>query len=181
MKLLQKTLRLTGPEQAHKLVLKALEMGRHPAPVPSQPHQAGNLFGRPMPNRFGIPAGFIKGEGKSASVARAILSIFAMGWGFLEIGSVPPVARSGNPAPRHWRFGEGAINWYGLNSPGYLHVLQVLKLVRAENAQAVIGVSLVIPAGPGYIPNVADLTMMARAFQPYVDFFTINRGCPNTG
>ena len=88
------------PERAHDLAIKSLEFGLYPrADAPDDKRLAQRLFGLDFPNPVGMAAGF----DKDARVARELL---AMGFGFVEVGTLTPRAQAGNPSPRIFRSSE---------------------------------------------------------------------------
>src|SRR5215831_17329885 len=93
-------LRLLPPETAHRLTLRALVAcplpGRPPA---DDPILASRVFGLDFPNPVGLAAGFDKN-------AEAFAAAPALGFGFVEIGSVTPRPQPGNPRPRLFRLPE---------------------------------------------------------------------------
>src|SRR3979411_1699366 len=97
-------LRLLPPEAAHDVTLKALASRLVHAPYgPPDPLLRTTLWGRDFPNPIGLAAGF----DKNARVPDAML---ALGFGFVEIGSVTPLPQAGNPKPRIFRLAEdGAV------------------------------------------------------------------------
>ena len=85
------------PEQAHDLAVKGLELGFYlRAPRPDDKRLAQTVFGLDFPNPLGMAPGF----DKSARVPRELLAI---GFGFVEVGTLTPRPQSGNPAPRLFR------------------------------------------------------------------------------
>src|SRR4051794_20387590 len=107
-------LRLLPPEAAHDVTLRVLAAGlvRAQAERPD-PLLRTTLWGREFPNPIGLAAGF----DKNALVPDAML---ALGFGFVEIGSVTPLPQAGNPKPRIFRLAEdgAVINRLGFNNEG---------------------------------------------------------------
>jgi dihydroorotate dehydrogenase len=103
------------PETAHEVTIAALQLGLGPRDR-SRDHDPilrSNLGGMFVPNCVGLAAGF----DKNAQVADAML---AAGFGFVECGTVTPVAQAGNPRPRLFRLSEdqAVINRMGFNNAG---------------------------------------------------------------
>ena len=102
------------PEAAHRATIAALKY----APFAAEDRFAASLavaaFGLDFPNPIGMAAGF----DKNAEVAGALL---ALGFGFVEVGTLTPRPQSGNPRPRLFRLArDGAlINRMGFNNDGY--------------------------------------------------------------
>jgi dihydroorotate dehydrogenase len=158
------------PERAHDLAIKSLELGIYPrVGAPDDKRLAQHLLGLDFPNPVGMAAGF----DKNARVARELL---AMGFGFVEVGTLTPRAQSGNASPRLFRSlpDRAIINRLGFNNEGQEAALARLK----DRAGGIVGVNL----GAGrdsknrigdYVQGIACLAEVAR-------YFTINISSPNT-
>jgi len=164
-------LRLLPPETAHHLTLRALALGLVPAPGGTpEPLLRTTLWGRDFPNPIGLAAGF----DKNAAVPDAMLGL---GFGFVEIGSVTPLAQAGNPKPRIFRIGEdgAVINRLGFNNDG-------LDLVAARLAarprRGIVGAN--IGKNRDSRDAVADYEAGIRAFAPLADYLVVNISSPNT-
>src|SRR5579862_5956315 len=108
-------------EAAHGLALRTLRAGLIPRSVRQDPLcLAVDIWGRKLPNPIGLAAGF----DKNAEVPNDLL---ALGFGFVEIGSVTPRPQEGNPRPRLFRLSEdkAVINRMGFPGHG-------LEAVRAR-------------------------------------------------
>ena len=102
------------PERAHELAIRSLELGLYPrATEPDDPRLAQELWGLRFANPIGMAAGFDKD-------ARVFGPLLAMGFGFVEVGTLTPKPQSGNPSPRIFRSAaDGAIiNRLGFNNEG---------------------------------------------------------------
>src|SRR6266508_755444 len=106
------------PERAHEWVIRLLALASHAPgaarlPVAQSPRLSQSLFGLRFPNPVGLAAGF----DKNAVAVRALL---ALGFGFVEAGTVTFHAQHGNPRPRILRLpGQRAlINRMGFNNDG---------------------------------------------------------------
>ena len=165
-------LRCFPPEIAHGLSIRALRAGVHPRMRGADdPILAGEIWGRPIPNPIGLAAGYDKG----AQVADALL---AMGFGFVEIGTVTPRPQPGNPKPRLFRLAEdGAlINRLGFNSEG-LAVARA-RLARRKARAGVVGAN--VGKNKDTVDAAADYAEGARALAPLADYLVINVSSPNT-
>ncbi len=103
------------PEDAHGLSIKALKTGLVPACVPNNdPALRVAVAGLSFPNPLGMAAGY----DKNAEVPDALLKL---GFGFAEVGTLTPLAQSGNPKPRIFRLVEdnAVINRLGFNNQGH--------------------------------------------------------------
>lgn len=131
-----------------------------------------NLMGLTFPNRVGLAAGFDKN-------AEYYQELGALGFGFVEIGTVTPKAQPGNPQPRLFRLPAdgGLINRMGFNNDGLDAVVNRLKnrpsgLIVGGN----IGKNKITPNEDA----VSDYLKGVDALYPYVDYFTVNVSSPNT-
>src|SRR5690625_5177174 len=119
--------------------------------------------GRVLPGRLGLAAGF----DKNATMVRGLA---ALGFGFIEVGTVTAVEQPGNERPRLWRMPEqgGLVNRMGFNNDGATRVAARLQRLRrtAAGRRVVLGVNIgkskVTPASQA----VADYTYSARLLAP---------------
>jgi dihydroorotate dehydrogenase len=159
------------PEEAHELTLKSLENGVYPRDTaPNDPQCAVTVAGLTFPNPVGIAAGF----DKDARVPDAVLGL---GCGFAEIGTVTPLAQSGNPKPRVFRLVEdkALINRLGFNNGG--HAPAHIRLA-ARAKSGIVGVN--IGANKDTVDRVADYVAGIRTFQDVASYFMVNISSPNT-
>lgn len=164
-------LRRLDPECAHEATLAALAMGL-----------AGHARWRPDPvlrvSRFGLdfphPLGLAAGFDKDARVAGRML---ALGFGFVEIGTVTPRPQPGNPRPRIFRLpADGAlINRLGFNNKG-LEVAGARLAGRRD--RGIVGAN--IGRNKDSSDAVADYVAGFRALAPHADYVTVNISSPNT-
>jgi dihydroorotate dehydrogenase len=158
------------PETAHRATIAALKHAPHLPRTPASPRLAVNAFGLAFPNPLGMAAGF----DKSAEVASALL---ALGFGFVEVGTLTPRPQSGNPSPRLFRLREnGAIvNRMGFNNDGYAAAETRLA---ARTTGGIVGVNF----GPNRdaADRIADFVAGVKAFAPYASYFAVNVSSPNT-
>ena len=151
---------------------------------PGQPIGASltrNLFGLSFCNPVGLGAGFDKN-------ALYLRELQALGFGFVEIGTVTPLAQDGNEKPRLFRLPEdqALINRMGFNNDGVKVIAQRLKSWRQQtNSQPGKG-SLIIGGNIGknkVTPNEdawKDYEICFRELFDYVDYFVVNVSSPNT-
>jgi dihydroorotate dehydrogenase len=157
------------PERAHDLAVKSLELGLYPrADGPDDKRLAQRLFGLDFANPVGMAAGF----DKDGRVPRELL---AMGFGFVEVGTLTPRAQSGNPAPRMFRSmaDRAVINRLGFNNGG-----QEAALHRLQGATGIIGVN--IGAGRDSKDRIGDYVSGIRHLAEVASYFTVNVSSPNT-
>ncbi|HMC15880.1 MAG TPA: quinone-dependent dihydroorotate dehydrogenase, partial [Albitalea sp.] len=117
------------PETAHDLTLGALARVQHTPLVctVAQPRvdDPVTLAGLTFPNRIGLAAGLDKN-------GRCIDGLGAMGFGFIEVGTVTPLAQPGNPKPRMFRLPDARalINRLGFNNDGLAAFIANVKRAR---------------------------------------------------
>jgi dihydroorotate dehydrogenase len=158
------------PERAHDFAVKSLEFGLYPrADAPDDKRLGQHLFGLDFPNPVGMAAGF----DKDARVARELL---AMGFGFVEVGTLTPRAQAGNPGPRIFRSSEdrAIINRLGFNNEG-----QEAALVRLKGRTGgIVGVNL--GAGRDSKDRIGDYVEGIARMAPVASYITVNISSPNT-
>jgi dihydroorotate dehydrogenase len=158
-------------EAAHGLALRALKSGLLPADRrPDAASLAVKVWGRTLPNPIGLAAGF----DKNAEVPDALL---ALGFGFVEIGSVTPRPQDGNPRPRLFRLAEdrGVINRMGFPGQG-LDAARSRLAIRAR--RGFIGAN--VGANKDSTDRAADYVVCSVALAPYADYLVCNVSSPNT-
>ena len=159
-------------EAAHSLTIKALKTGfAGSAEISSPSNLAVSCFGLNFQNPLGLAAGF----DKNAEVPDAML---ALGFGFVEVGTVTPRPQEGNPRPRLFRLSEdrAVINRLGFNNEGHAAVLQRLR--RRKHKSGILGVN--IGANKDSTDRVSDYVTGVNAFSDVAGYFTINISSPNT-
>ncbi len=167
------------PEIAHGRTIAALSrLGRVP-PAVALLHRyfgasaARTVFGVHFPNPVGLAAGMDK-DGV------ALRAWPALGFGFVEVGTVTRHAQPGNPVPRLFRLreSEAIINRMGFNNSGAAALADRLQALgpRRTPLGISIGKSRVTPVDEA----VEDYLASFRALRPYGDYFAINVSSPNT-
>ncbi len=167
--LAQPMLQAMDAEDAHRLTIKALALGFGGRQnVPRLPIK---LFGLEFPNPLGLAPGF----DKNAEVPDAML---ALGFGFIEIGTVTPRPQRGNPRPRLFRLRQdhGVINRMGFNNDGHDVVLARLEARRQRGG--IIGVNL--GANKDSEDRIHDYVLGVQRFGSVASYLTINISSPNT-
>ena len=101
------------PEMAHNLAIQALKTKLIPVKIKKYECLKVNFLGKEIPNPIGIAAGFDKN-------AEVYNSLFSLGFGFIEVGTITPKPQFGNPKPRVFRLeeDEALINRLGFNNVG---------------------------------------------------------------
>jgi dihydroorotate dehydrogenase len=157
------------PERAHRLTLDLLKAVPRRLPR-HDPALAVEVTGLTFPSPIGLAAGV----DKDAEVPDAFL---ALGFGFVEVGTLTPLPQEGNPRPRLFRLAEdgGVINRMGFNNGG-----QGAARVRLERRRrrGIVGVN--VGANKDAADRIADYAAGVRAMAPVADYLTINISSPNT-
>jgi dihydroorotate dehydrogenase len=175
---IRKLLFLFPPEAVHHFIVFALKI-----PFLSKilsliyqiqnPALEKNICGLTFKNPVGLAAGFDKN-------AEIFEKLTDLGFGFIEIGTVTPIAQDGNPKPRIFRLpeDEALINRMGFNNAGVDIILNRLRKKRSR--KVIIGGNI----GKNRItPNHEAIRDYETAFEKlydYVDFFVVNVSSPNT-
>ena len=134
-----------------------------------------SIFNIQFPNRVGLGAGFDKN-------AAYLNELEALGFGFIEIGTITPRAQPGNDKPRLFRLpkDKALINRMGFNNEGVEAAVERLKAWKAKNRKLIIGGNI----GKNKItPNEdawKDYEICFNALHDYVDYFVVNVSSPNT-
>lgn len=162
-------------ETAHQITLATLRARMVSGPgVLHDPKLEQELWGLKFYNPIGLAAGFDKhGE--------AILPLFNMGFGAVELGSVTPLPQPGNPRPRVFRdiAAAAVINRYGFPSIGMEKFsARVRRLRGLVPMPGILGINL----GKNKTQNdpVADYLAGMRATHKIADYWVINISSPNT-
>ena len=158
------------PERAHDLAIKGLELGLYPrADRPDDERLGQTLFGLDFPNPVGMAAGFDKN-------ARVPQELLAIGFGFVEVGTLTPRAQSGNASPRMFRSiaDRAVINRLGFNNEGQEAALARLK----ARPGGIVGVNL--GAGRDSEDRIGDYVSGIARMAAVASYFTINISSPNT-
>ncbi len=175
------------PEAAHDLTIATLARA-HGTPLQwawcsSRVDDPVTLAGLRFPNRVGLAAGLDKN-------ARAIDGLGAMGFGFVEVGTVTPLAQPGNPRPRMFRLpkAEALINRMGFNNDGLQAFVSNVQGSRLHRERAEAGAAPRMLLGLNIGKNAAtpieratdDYLAGLTGVYPYADYVTVNISSPNT-
>lgn len=168
------------PETAHEMALNALSFALRPAPLrrfAARRFERGDFgdltrFGLRFANPVGLAAGFDKN-------GRVHREMAALGFGFVEVGTVTHRAQPGNPQPRLFRLplDRALINRQGFNNEG----AEALARGLAGRARAcVLGINI----GKSRVVDIEQATedylASFRLVHPHADYITINVSSPNT-
>jgi dihydroorotate dehydrogenase len=133
-------------------------------------------LGLDFPGPLGLAAGFDKdGEGVAA--------LAALGFAFIEVGTVTAQPQPGNPKPRMFRFADerALVNRMGFNNHGAAAVSARLRALRAERGfRPVIGVNIGKSKAVPEDGAVADYVTSARLVADVADYVVVNVSSPNT-
>ena len=159
------------PEIAHSLAIKALKLNYFPIKnFDKNESLKVEIFGKKLSNPIGIAAGFDKD-------AEVYNSLFKLGFGFVEVGTVTPIGQFGNPKPRVFRLeeDEALINRLGFNNSGSE---TISSRIKSNLPNGLLGINI----GPNKNSNnrLEDYLICFRAFYNFANYITINISSPNT-
>jgi dihydroorotate dehydrogenase len=162
-------LRTLDPEDAHRITIRALNLGLGPRAAADDPPLPTTLAGLALPNPVGLAPGF----DKNAEAAGAML---AAGFGFVECGTVTPRPQTGNPRPRLFRLSEdrAVINRMGFNNVG----VERFAANLARPRRGVVGAN--IGASKDAADRIGDYVTALTRLWGLADYFTVNVSSPNT-
>ena len=181
--LLRKLLFLLNAERAHEFSMKSFSLlikipffknfikGKF-TPASSKTVSA---FGLSFPNCAGLAAGFDKN-------AQYLDTLSLLGFGFIEIGTVTPLAQDGNAQPRLFRLkkDKALINRMGFNNEGVKVAASNIRKFKTKNSGLIIGGNI----GKNKLtPNEEawkDYELCFRELHDTVDYFVVNVSSPNT-
>ena len=165
------------PETAHDLAIKSLKFDFIPEKffkVENEEMLETTFLKRKIKNPIGLAAGFDKS-------AEAYRSLWKLGFGLIEVGTVTPRKQFGNPKPRIFRLeeDEALINRLGFNNDGLLAVMKRLEF-GVINRPGIFGVNI----GPNYDSSSYEADFLLCLFNimkhSLADYATINISSPNT-
>jgi dihydroorotate dehydrogenase len=182
-------------ERAHDLGFRAIRTGRPAArAVIRTPHRPVEAMGLSFPNPLGLAAGFDKN-------AVGIDALAALGFGFVEVGTVTGLAQPGTPRPRLFRLPEdrAVINRMGFNNDGAEAVARRLerrarsldrrdrralgRIGQRPASRPLLGINIgkskVVP-DDDQRAVLDDYAFSARHLAPYADYLVVNVSSPNT-
>ena len=161
------------PETAHGLAIKSLKFNFIPNIIQEEknnPLFKTELFNKDIDNPIGMAAGFDKN-------AEVYNSLFKLGFGFVEVGTITPLKQYGNPKPRVFRLveDEALINRLGFNNQGAKNISDRIKKNRPTG---LLGINI----GPNKDTKERekDYIECLKTFHNSGDYITINISSPNT-
>jgi dihydroorotate dehydrogenase len=167
------------PETAHELTMRSLarlqgtslEWVYRNSAVDDPVELAGLVF----PNRVGLAAGLDKN-------ARCIDGLGALGFGFVEVGTVTPRAQPGNPKPRMFRLPQAnaLINRLGFNNDGLEAFIANVKQSSFRQKGRILGLNIGKNATTPIENATSDYLVCLEGVYPHADYVTVNISSPNT-
>jgi dihydroorotate dehydrogenase len=139
--------------------------------APRAPELEVEAFGQTLPGPLGLAAGFDKD-------ARGVRALQALGFGFVEIGTVTAEAQPGNPRPRMFRLprDRALVNRMGFNNDGAVAASHRL----AQRGAGTVGVNIGKTKRVAEADAIADFTASATRLAPLADYLVVNVSSPNT-
>ena len=161
------------PETAHNLAIKSLKLNLTPNLLDENRNDEmfiSTLFGKKIDNPIGMAAGFDKN-------AEVYNSLFKLGFGFVEVGTVTPLQQYGNQKPRVFRLvkDQALINRLGFNNLG---AENISTRIRSNSSKGLLGINI----GPNKDSKdrLNDYLIGLQKFHDIADYITINISSPNT-
>ncbi|MFD1217793.1 MULTISPECIES: quinone-dependent dihydroorotate dehydrogenase [Microbulbifer] len=173
---LRKALFALDPERSHHLSLDAIgaaeRLGITSLLARGIPDDPVELMGLTLPNPVGLAAGLDKN-------AQAYNGLGALGFGFVEVGTVTPRPQPGNPSPRLFRLpdAEAIINRMGFNNEG---VDYLIERVKRRRYAGVLGINVGKNFDTPVEKAADDYCLCMEKVYPYADYITANVSSPNT-
>ena len=164
-------------EHAHGLGLKAMELAYRTGTSPLLAKKSEPLptkaFGLTFPNPVGLAAGLDKNGAH-------IDALLALGFGFVEIGTVTPRAQAGNPKPRMFRLPQhqAVINRLGFNNEGVDALVRNVE--RARRKDGLLGINIGRNKDTSNDRAASDYLYCLERVYPLADYITVNISSPNT-
>ena len=176
MWLIIRILRIFPPETAHEISLVLLSfihrLGLLSIFKNKKESEATEFLGLRFKNTLGTAAGLDKN-------GDYIDCLGALGFGFLEVGTITPKAQAGNEKPRVFRLNKdkGVINRLGFNNKGIDHLVTNLKQHKYDG---IIGVNIGANKNSHGKKRIEDYIECIRKVYKYADYITVNISSPNT-
>ena len=160
-----------NPETAHSLAINALKFGNIASiKINKSPRIETSIFNKKIHSPIGVAAGFDKN-------AEVYNSLFNLGFGFVEVGTVTPKPQFGNPRPRVFRLeeDEALINRLGFNNQG---CEEISLRIKKNKPKGLLGINI----GPNKDSSdrIKDYTTCLKKFINLASYITINISSPNT-
>jgi dihydroorotate dehydrogenase len=177
MRILLSCLRILPPEFAHSIALYSIQILYRLKLIeiffPNRFVDVPFTFkGLKFKNKLGIAAGLDKN-------GDFINSLGALGFGFIEVGTITPKSQPGNPKPRVFRFKdqEAIVNSLGFNNKG---VDYLVKRVKGRKYNGVLGINIGANKDSIGQRRIDDYVECFQKVAPYADYIAVNISSPNT-
>jgi len=177
MRIFFSLMRMLPPELAHSVALNALQLLYKLKLIkiffPHRFSETSFTFkGLKFKNKLGIAAGLDKN-------GDFINSLGALGFGFIEVGTITPKPQFGNPKPRVFRFTnqEAIVNRLGFNNRG---VDYLVKKLKGRKYNGVLGVNIGANKDSTGQKRIDDYIECFQKVSAYADYITVNISSPNT-
>ncbi len=177
MRILLSLLRMLPPELAHSIALNSLQLLYQLKLIsiffPQRFSETSFTFkSLKFKNKLGIAAGLDKN-------GDFINSLGALGFGFIEVGTITPKPQFGNPKPRVFRFTDqkAIVNRLGFNNKG---VDYLVKRVKRRKYNGVLGINIGANKDSIGQKRVDDYIECFQKVSAYADYITVNISSPNT-
>jgi len=166
------------PELANRVTLKSLDFLYAAGLLRCQEAAAEQPAVTAMSLRFPNPVGLAAGLDKDA---RHVEALAALGFGFIEVGTITPLPQRGSPLPRLFRLPrqEALINRMGFNSDGLEQVVQRLKSLR-QHWHGILGVNLGLNRDTPRQEAASCFAAGMEAVHEMASYITLNLSSPNT-
>ncbi len=164
------------PETAHHMTLNALRTANNMGALRclTKPPAANpkTVMGIEFPNPVGLAAGLDKN-------GDCIDGLAALGFGFIEIGTITPKPQPGNPVPRLFRLPQAnaIINRMGFNNDG---VERLISNVQAAKFSGILGINIGKNASTPIENATEDYLICLRRVYEHASYITANISSPNT-
>ncbi len=164
------------PETSHHLTLASLQQFSHLGALnpfrQTLPANPVSLMGLTFPNPIGLAAGLDKN-------ADCIDGLGALGFGFVEIGTLTPLPQPGNPQPRLFRIpqAEALINRMGFNNKG---IDYALRQIEKSAYKGILGINIGKNRDTPVAAALNDYNIGLRKAYAHADYITVNISSPNT-
>lgn len=182
--LLRPLLFLLDPETAHHVAMAFLRLAHRSRfarwllrLLAGSGRPDSRLSVRALGREFASPLGMAAGFDKAGECYQALS---ALGFGFVEIGTVTALSQPGNPRPRLFRLPQDSalINRMGFNNPGAAAVARSVRCMPPDSL--VLGINLGKSLATPLADAAADFALSARLLAPLADYLVINVSSPNT-
>ncbi len=174
-----------NPEVAHDVTLNSLRLMQPclKTVLPPPPVNSRTVMGLTFPNPVGLAAGLDKN-------GDCIQAWKALGFGFIEIGTVTPLPQRGQPKPRLFRVPKASalINRMGFNNRGVDYLikqmahapLRNINVLSDKGISSILGINIGKQATTPIDQALADYLLLLNKVYPYADYIAVNISSPNT-